>query len=226
MVVFDALAAGDVDIYVDYSGTLWANELGRDSGGTDRAAVLAGVGAHLRDTYGIEVAATLGFENAYAVAMRAVDADARGLTRLSELGPIAPQLSMGGDYEFFSRPEWTAIRDAYGLGFRELRTMDPALMYQAAAEGAVDLISAFTTDGRIAAYDLTLLEDDRGAIPPYDAMVLVSARLAREAPDVLAALGRLDGAIDAPAMRRMNLEVDEQGADPAEVAADFLRRLR
>ena len=157
--------------------------------------------------------------------MRADDAAARGLARLSELAPVAPQLTMGGDYEFFSRPEWTAIRDAYGLQLRERRTMDPALMYQAAAEGAVDLISAFTTDGRITAYDLTLLEDDRGAIPPYDAMVLVSGRLAREAPDVLAALGRLDGAIDAPAMRRMNLAVDEQGADPAEVAADFLLRL-
>ena len=225
MVLFDALAAGDVDVYVDYSGTLWANELGRDAAGADRAAVLAGVGAHLRDTYGIVVAATLGFENAYAVAMRADGAQARGLTRLSDLAPIAPQLSMGGDYEFFSRPEWTAIRDTYGLGLRELRTMDPALMYQAAAQGAVDLISAFTTDGRIAAYDLTLLEDDRGAIPPYDAIVIVSARLAREAPDVLAALGRLDGAIDAPAMRRMNLEIDERGADPAEVAADFLQGL-
>lgn len=225
MVLFDALAAGDVDVYVDYSGTLWANELGRGAAGADRAAVLAAVGAHLRDTYGIVVAATLGFENAYAVAMRADGARARGLTRLSELTPVAPQLSMGGDYEFFSRPEWTAIREVYGLGLRELRTMDPALMYQAAAQGTVDLISAFTTDGRIAAYDLTLLEDDRGAIPPYDAVVLASARLAREAPDVLTALGRLDGAIDAPAMRRMNLEVDERGADPAEVAADFLGRL-
>lgn len=226
MVLFDALAAGDIDVYVDYSGTLWANELDRDAAGADRAAVLAGIEAHLRDTYGIVVAATLGFENAYAVAMRADGARARGLTRLSELAPLAPQLSMGGDYEFFSRPEWTAIRDVYGLGLRELRTMDPALMYQAAAQGTVDLISAFTTDGRIAAYDLTLLEDDRGAIPPYDAVVIVSARLAREAPDVLAALGRLDGAIDAPAMRRMNLEVDERGGDPAEVAADFLRGLR
>ena len=226
MVVFDALAAGDVDVYVDYSGTLWANELGRDTTDTDRAGVLAGVTAHLRDAYGIVTAATVGFENAYAVAMRTADAEARGLTRLSELTPVAPQLSMGGDYEFFSRPEWTAIRDAYGLELRERRPMDPALMYQAAAEGAVDLISAFTTDGRITAYNLTLLEDDRGAIPPYDAMVLVSARLAREAPDVLAALGRLDGAIDAPAMREMNLEVDERGADPAEVAAGFLRRLR
>ncbi len=226
MVVFDALAAGDVDVYVEYSGTLWANELGRGAAGTDRAAVLAGVRAHLRRAHGIEVAATLGFENAYAVAMRAADAEARGLTRLSDLARLGPRLSMGGDYEFFSRPEWTAIRDAYGLRLRERRTMDPALMYQAAAEGAVDLISAFTTDGRIAAYDLALLEDDRGAIPPYDAIVLAGPRLAREAPDVLAALGRLDGAIDAPAMRRMNLEVDERGADPAEVAADFLRRLR
>ncbi len=226
MVLFDALATGNLDIYVDYSGTLWTNALGRDTAGADRAAVLAGVKAELRDDYGIVVAATLGFENAYAVAMRADDAAARGIARLSELAPIAPPLSMGGDYEFFSRPEWTAIRDAYGLQLRERRPMDPALMYQAIAEGAVDLISAFTTDGRITAYDLFLLEDDRGAIPPYDAMVLASPRLAREAPDVLAALGRLEGTIDARTMRGMNLAVDEHGANPAEVAADFLRRLR
>jgi osmoprotectant transport system permease protein len=103
--------------------------------------------------------------------------------------------------------------------------MDPALMYQAVAEGAVDLISAFTTDGRISAYDLRVLEDDRAAIPPYDALILVSARLAREWPDVLAALTRLEGSVDVDAMRRMNLAVDEHGAAPSTVAADYLRRV-
>ena len=225
MVAFDALAAGDIDVYVDYSGTLWANVMGRQTVGMDRATVLAEVGAFLADAHGIQLAATLGFENAYAVAMRARDAEAMRLARISDLTPLAPGLSMGGDYEFFSRPEWVAIRDTYGLAFEEQRTMDPALMYQAVAEGAVDLISAFTTDGRISAYDLRVLEDDRAAIPPYDAVILVSARLAREWPDVLAALSRLEGAIDVDAMRRMNLEVDEHGAAPSTVAADFIGRL-
>ena len=225
MVAFDALAAGDIDVYVDYSGTLWANVLGRTTVGMDRSAVLAEVRAFLADVHGIRLVAALGFENAYAVAMRARDAEAMRLTRIGDLAPLAPGLSMGGDYEFFSRPEWIAIRDTYGLAFEEQRTMDPALMYQAVAEGAVDVISAFTTDGRLAAYDLRVLDDDRAAIPPYDAVVLVSARLAREWPDVIAALTRLDGAIDVDAMRRMNLDVDERGAAPSTVAADYIREL-
>ena len=225
MVAFEALAAGDIDVYVDYSGTLWANVLGRTTVGMNRATVLAEVSTFLADAHGIGIAATLGFENAYAVAVRAQDAAALRLTRISDLSPLAPGLSMGGDYEFFSRPEWVAIRDTYGLAFEAQRTMDPALMYQAVAEGAVDVISAFTTDGRISAYDLRVLRDDRAAIPPYDAVVLVSARLVREWPDVIAALARLDGAIDVDAMRRMNLDVDERGVLPSAVAADYLRSL-
>ena len=222
MVAFDALAAGDIDVYVDYTGTIWANEMGRETVGMDRATVLAEVGAFLRGTHGIQVVAALGFENAYAVAMRAQTAEAMRVTRISDLTPLAPDLSMGGDYEFFSRPEWASIRDSYQLVLAEQRTMDPALMYQAVAEGAVDLVSAFTTDGRIAAYELRVLEDDRAAIPPYDAVVLVSAGLARDRPEVVAALGRLDGAIDVDTMRRMNLDVDERGADPGVVATTFI----
>ena len=132
---------------------------------------------------------------------------------------------MGGDYEFFSRPEWTALRDVYGLEFRELRTMDPTLMYQAVAQAAVDAISAFSTDGRITAYDLVVLEDDRAVIPPYDAIVLASRRLAREEPAVLEALGRLEQTIDADQMRAMNLAVDERGESPAAVARRFVAEL-
>ena len=97
-------------------------------------------------------------------------------------------------------------------------------MYAALAEGEVDVISAYSSDGRIAAFDLVLLEDDRAAIPPYDAVVLVSAGLAARAPEVVAALQALDGAIDADAMRRMNLAVDQAGRTPREVAREFLAR--
>jgi osmoprotectant transport system permease protein len=91
------------------------------------------------------------------------------------------------------------------------------------AAGEVDVISAFSTDGRIAALDLRVLRDDRGVIPPYDAVVLVGPRLARERPDVVRQLARLDGAIDAEAMRRMNAAVDQEGRPPADVAAEWLR---
>ena len=100
--------------------------------------------------------------------------------------------------------------------------MDPSLMYQAVANDQVDLIGAFSTDGRIAALDLVLLEDERHAIPPYDALVLAGARLVREHPDAIAALRGLSGAIDADRMRRMNLAVDEEGKSPEAVAADFV----
>ena len=225
IVAFDALDAGEIDVYVDYTGTIWANEMGRGDESAARGAVHDAVRRFLAARHDVTLAATLGFENAYALAVRAADAERLGLAAVSDLAPHAPRLVIGGDYEFFARPEWDSIRVAYALEFADRRTMDPTLMYQAAAGGDVDVISAFSSDGRIAAYDLRVLDDDRDAIPPYDAVVLAGARLAADAPDVLEALAHLDGAIDADRMRAMNLRVDEQGEAPAAVAAAFVAAL-
>src|SRR6185503_17853719 len=111
---------------------------------------------------------------------------------------------------------------AYGLAFRAQRAMDPSLMYRALRERQVDVISAYSTDGRIAADGLAVLDDDRHVIPPYDAVILASGRLARERPETLAALRELAGTIDAAAMRRMNAAVDAEGRSPSDVARDFL----
>jgi osmoprotectant transport system permease protein len=224
-VAYDALRSGDLDVYVDYSGTLWATILKRDTVGQERSFVLDEVARSLEREDGVILTGALGFENTYAFAVREAVAERAGLATISDLIPHAPEWSLGGDYEFFSRPEWTAVREAYGLEFRELRSMDSALMYQAAAQGDVDVITAFSTDGRIAAFDLRVLEDDRRAIPPYDAVVLAGPRLARRHPEVLAALRTLNGTIDAARMRRMNLEVDEEGRTPEAVALDFLAGL-
>ena len=180
----------------------------------------------LPEEYGVVVAAAFGFENTYALAMREDRAVELGVRSISDLVPVAGSLEIGGDYEFFVRPEWKALEETYGLGFRQQRSMDSSLMYQAAASGDVDVISAFSTDGRIAAFELRLLEDDRGVIPPYDAIVLVGPRLAREAPDVVQALQRLEGILDESAMQRLNLEVDERGRGPAEVARTLFEELR
>jgi osmoprotectant transport system permease protein len=223
-VLFDALRTGQIDVYVDYSGTIWATLMQRPELPGDRDRVLAEVTGFLRDEHQIEVAAALGFENAYALGMLAERARSRGIARISQLAAVAPRLEIGGDYEFFHRPEWKTLQRVYGLSFAAERSMDSSLMYQAVAQGEVDVIAAFSTDGRIAAQEIALLEDDRGAIPPYDAIVLVGARLAREQPQAVAALAGLSGAIDADAMRRMNLAVDQGGRSPSEVAREFLRR--
>jgi osmoprotectant transport system permease protein len=225
-VAFDALRAGELDAYVDYSGTLFATVLHRQGSGAGREAVRAEVARALAEEHRVTVAAALGFENAYALAMRAERARELGVRRLGELARLSPRLEIGGDYEFFQRPEWSALRDAYGFAFRRQRSMDPTLMYSALAEGQVDVISAFSTDGRIAALGLVLLEDERQVIPPYDALVLASRRLAAEAPDALAALRGLAGALDLDTMQRANLAVDRDGRSPAEVARELLDRLR
>lgn len=225
-VAFDALTTGEIDLYVDYSGTLWVNEMHRDTGTSTRREILNALRQFLDDEHNISMPAALGFENAYALAVRGNDATRLTLRQISDLRAYAATLVMGGDYEFFVRPEWTAIQDAYGLEFKRLRTMDSTLMYQAIVQENVDVISAFSSDGRVAAYNLTLLEDDLDVIPPYDAIILASPRVTQEYPDVIQAVARLDGSINADRMRTMNLAVDEMGEHPSLVAERFVRALR
>lgn len=224
-VAFDALCSGEIDVYVDYSGTIWATVMHRETNPTNRSEVLVEVEQFLRDKHGVLVVGALGFENAYALAMRREKAEDLRIRRISDLVLRSPTMSIGGDYEFFGRAEWRAIRERYGLRFATERQMDSALMYQAASQNNVDVISAFSTDGRIAALDLLVLEDDRGAIPPYDAVILASERLRRRHPEVIDALRRLVGKIDGDTMRRMNLAVDESRQSPRAVARLFLETL-
>ncbi len=121
-VIFEALAASEIDVYVDYSGTIWANQMHR-SDVLPRAEVLAETARWLRERHGITLLGDLGFENAYALAMPRRRAEALGIRSLADLAGVAPQLSIAGDYEFFGRPEWRRVREVYGLSFREQRQM-------------------------------------------------------------------------------------------------------
>jgi osmoprotectant transport system permease protein len=223
-IAFDALARGEIDAYVEYTGTIRATLMHRTGAGSGRTAVLAEVERWLRETHGVGVACSLGFENTYAFALRRALASELGVRRLSDLAPKAARLRAAGDYEFWSRSEWADVRRAYGLDFAEKRVMDPSLLYAAVGGGQVDVITAYSSDGRIAAYDLIALPDDRGAIPPYDAVVLVSRSLVDRRPDVVAALTALAGTIDVERMRAMNAAVDRDGKSPAAVAEEFLER--
>jgi len=223
-IAYRALASGEIDAYVDYSGTLWANVLGRtDNPG--REQVLAELTRELKARDGVLVLGSLGFENAYALAMRQDRAQALGIASIADLSRHAPQLVMGADLEFFSRPEWKAVESAYGLRFRARRTFQPTFMYRALARDA-DVISAFSSDGRIAADRLVVLTDPRGALPPYDAVILISPRRTGDRR-LLEALRPLVGAIPVEAIREANFSVDrdQDKATPAEAAEALSAKL-
>jgi osmoprotectant transport system permease protein len=219
-VLFESLASGAVDCYVDYSGTLWTNILGR-SDRPARSEVVSILKRELRERFGLELVGPLGFANAYVLAMPREKAERLGVRSLRDLRRVAPGLRMGSDYEFYGRPEWRSVRDAYGLAFRELLTFDPTLMYVAVGEGRVDVISAYSTDGRILLQDLVILDDPDEAFPPYDAVLLCSADAARRA-DLLSALTALVGTITDDAMRKANKLVDIDGRSTREAAVYLL----
>jgi osmoprotectant transport system permease protein len=222
-VVFDALRRGDLDVYVDYSGTIYANFMKRPGGGR-RWQVLAEVEAFLAGQ-GLRSLGSLGFENAYALAVRRDTATRLGLRSLVDLAGAAAKLRLGTDYEFLGRPEWAGVRDAYGLAFARAQSFDPSLLYDALGGGATDVVTVFSSDGRIAADDLVVLADPKAALPPYDAMILLGPRVVDDAR-VECALAPLRGAIGVALKREANGLVDRQAqkATPAEAATWLLAK--
>ena len=224
-VIHRALASGNIDIAVDYTGTLWTNELQReDMAGRD--AMFQTIREWEERETGIHVLGRLGFENAYAFAMRRDVADRLGIETLGDLAREASRLTIGGDIEFFERPEWLAVKQAYGLDFAEQRSFQATFMYDALAAGEADVISAYTSDGRIAADDLVVLEDPRGALPTYDAILMLAPGRSGD-EDLLRVLRPLLGQIDVAAMRRANHAVDraENKRSPAEAARMLAREI-
>ena len=222
---YGALKDGAIDTYVDYSGTLWLTVLKRtDHPG--RQAVLDQLTSELKRRDGVVVLGSLGFENAYALAMRRQEAEALHIKTLDDLAAHAGQLTLGADLEFLSRPDWTAVKNAYGLRFKAMPEYQPTFMYRALTSGQADVISAFSSDGRIAADDLVVLDDPRHALPPYDAVVLVSPKRAND-QRLLGVLQPLIGKIDVTAMRSANLSVDRDTdkASPAQAAQALAARL-
>ncbi|CAM3112909.1 ABC transporter permease [Sphingomonas antarctica] len=210
-VIFRALKTGEIDVYVDYAGTIWANEMRRkDTPPHAEMDRLIGVWAA---TQGVASLGCLGFENAYALAMR----PRPGVRTIVDLD--AGSLILGADLEFLDRPEWAALKAAYGLDFKATRAFAPTFMYDALKSGDADVISAFSSDGRIAADGLTVLADPKGALPGYDALLLVKDR------SLVPVLKPLAGAIPVDLMRRANLMVDGEKKSPDEAAAWLERQL-
>jgi len=221
-----ALLAGRIDMYVEYTGTALAAIL-KEQPFSDHAGVFELVKREYASRFGLEVMPPLGFDNSFAIVMRGPDARRFGLARLSQLARVSPQLRMGVGYEFLERPDgYAGLVRKYNLNFAEPpRVMDLGLMYRALENRQVDLVAAANTDGLIAARDLAVLEDDAHYFPPYDAVPIVRPECLRKSPEIDDALRRLAGRLSAQDMRRMNYAVDGEKKDAAVVVKEFLKDL-
>jgi osmoprotectant transport system substrate-binding protein len=218
-----ALLAGRIDMYVEYTGTALVAIL-KEPPSSDHAAVFNTVKDLYARRFNLEVLPSLGFDNTFAMVMRGSDARRLRLKTLSDAAAVAPQLRLGVGYEFIERPDgYKGLVSKYGFKFAEApRVMDLGLLYRALQNNQVDMVTGSNTDGLIAALDLVVLEDDRHYFPPYDAVPIVRRDTLERHPEVGKALRALSGRITAEDMRRMNYAVDGEKKDAAMVVRDFL----
>ncbi len=222
VICHQALVRGDIDLYPEYTGTALTAILKRETV-TDPEEVLRIVRQAYREKFRCEWLEPFGFNNTYAIAVRKQDAQRYGWRKISDLRPMAHKLRAGFTSEFRERPDgYPGLQKAYGFSFGRVVDMDPALMYQALARGKVDVICAFATDGRIPAYDLVTLEDDRLFFPPYHAAPVIRTEVLKSHPVVGDVLRWLAGKLDDETMQQLNYMVDEGKKSPREVARQFL----
>jgi osmoprotectant transport system permease protein len=215
-IVFEALRSGNIDLYPDYLGTIDL-EILKNTTPSSLDDIRGGLAK-----LGLGIGVPLGFNNGYALAMRAGEARRLGITRLSDLA-AHPQLKLGLSNEFIGRTDgWPGLARRYGLGQRPT-AIDHGIAYDALGSGQVDAIDIYTTDAKIAALDLVTLQDDLGHFPKYDAVLLYRLDVPTRAPQAWNAITGLEGRIDERKMIAMNAEAELAGRAFEAIAADFLK---
>jgi len=218
-----ALESGQLDLYVEYTGTALTAVLNESPSGDSAAAIYERVKKGYADRFNLEVTEPLGFENSFAMVVRDADAQQFHLSKISDIIPIAPRWRAGVGYEFLERPDgYTGFSQRYGLHFAaQPSVMDLGLIYRALIDKKVDIVAGNSTDGLIDALHLVGLSDDRHYFPPYDAVPIVRRDTLAKFPPLRAALADLANKITAQDMRHLNAEVDANQRDPATVVRAF-----
>ncbi len=229
---FKGLFHSDIDCIVNYSGNIWTLVMKEDEF-VSPAESERRITQYLRQQHGVACLGGLGFENAYAMAMPNSERRPPEFQRVHTVADLAEMLRaskrplrLGGDMQFFERPEWRRVKDVYRLEDQWFRTvpMDPTRMYDAVVDGQVDAIVAYSSDGRIPEYQLEILGDAAGVFPKYDALLLVSQRGAQN-PRLTACLQQLVGAVSQQAMQEANRQVDVRKRPAPTAAAELLERV-
>jgi osmoprotectant transport system substrate-binding protein len=226
-VCHQAILAGRIDIYPEYTGTALTAILKRPAQ-KDKNGVYALVKTEYEKTFHLTLGAPFGFNNTFAMEIRGEEARRLKIRTLSEASPYAPQWRAGFGYEFMERPDgYQGLAKLYDLHFAEPpRVMDLGLLARALKDRRIDFAAGNTTDGLIPALDLFVLEDDRHYFPPYEAVPVIRSETIEEHPDVGEALALLAGKISEAEMQRLNYAVDGEHRDPSEVIRGFLNAKR
>nr|WP_198768863.1 glycine betaine ABC transporter substrate-binding protein [Fictibacillus halophilus] len=224
-ILTEAIKKGDIDLYVEYTGTGYLTILKEKYDPSMKPEeIYDAVKEGYAKEYNLKWTKPLGFENTYALALNPDTAKQVNVKSISELAPKSNQLTFGGPTEFFEREDgYTPFVDTYKLNFQDKKSLDPNLMYSAVKEGKVDAIPAYTTDGRIVRFNLKTLEDDKKFFPPYFAVPVVREDTLKKYPKLEGVLNELEGKISEKDMAEMNAKVDLDKEDPREVAQDFLK---
>lgn len=219
-----ALLAGRIDMYVEYTGTALTAIL-KDPVEKDPAAVFTRVQSDYKQRFGLDVLPSLGFDNTFAIVIRGEDARRLHVATLSEAAQYAPMWQPGFGYEFMERPDgYQGLVQTYGLHFKaQPRILDLGLLYRALLDKQVDIVAGNSTDGLLAARDLVILQDDKHYFPPYEPVPIVRDDTFARHPEVRTAIEELAGKISNSEMQKMNYEVDGEHRDSADVAREFLR---
>ncbi|WP_342303802.1 glycine betaine ABC transporter substrate-binding protein [Methanolobus sp. ZRKC5] len=221
---YEALKAGQIHVYAEYTGTAYSQILNLSQlDDWDRQVVYDATETGLMEQDGVIVISNLGFEDAYAIAVKEDWAAENNVTKISDLEPYAAELTIGTDPEFATREDGLPrINDVYGIDFMDYKQAVATVMYEAIKSDEVEVISAYTTDTRNEVFELRVLQDDKNALPPYDAILIVTEQFAEENPEAVAAMQKLDGAIDTDAMRQLNYQFDIEQKEPRDIAYQFL----
>jgi glycine betaine/choline ABC-type transport system substrate-binding protein len=222
LLLHKAMLAGELDLYVEYTGTALTAVL-NETPGSGAGAVYERVKKEYAERFGMEVGEPLGFENTFAMVIRGDDAKKLNLRKLSDIAGVAPKWQAGVGYEFLERPDgFPGLCDRYGLHFREKpRVMDLGLIYRALVDHQVDIAAGNSTDGLIEALNLVALQDDEHYFPPYDAVPVTRKATLDRFSELRAALAELAGKVSAADMRRMNYAVDGLHQEPAALVREF-----
>lgn len=223
MVNYEALKQGNIDAYIEYTGTAYNVILKLPPlEQWDPEQVYQKTEEGLLEQDQIAIAARIGFSNDYAIALKANWVEENNINKMSDLAPYASDLSLATDPEFASRPDGLPqIDKIYGFTFGRVRQMQPTLMYEAIKNNQVDAIGAYTTDARVDLYGLAIVKDDMGALPPYDAIIIVREEFS-ENEELMEIFKTLEGLIDTETMRHLNKFYDIDKKEATDIARDYL----
>lgn len=222
-VLHQAMMDGDIDLYIEYTGTAYMNVLDMELDTTDPDTIYERTKEGYEENFNFIWLDPFEFNNTYALSMRGDHAEELGVKTNSDLIDLAPEMIFASEFDFYERPDgYNALNEAYGYSWAESIDMDPDLMYDALRDGEADVITGFTTDPRIPAYDLAVLEDDQSFFPPYFAAPVIRQDTLEAHPEIEALLNEIGPHLTDEKVAELNGQVNIDGMDSSDVAWEFL----